>query len=139
MKCCNCTSFLKVILAARFRLTNSVLISPSAQHKRYDAIEKWYQEGGVFLIGHRMFLSLCKQGAPLKEPLREGAEFGEQSQEQMIRERLLKGPSLVVLDEAHIVGSCIVSPAILYAKLLIFLFCRLRLWMAKQRTCLTRS
>ncbi|KAJ3053703.1 hypothetical protein HK097_003591 [Rhizophlyctis rosea] len=67
--------------------------------RRYKAVEKWYNEGGVFLIGYEMFLSLCKRGATAKDAL-QPETLGEK-EERVVRQWLMEGPSLVVCDEGH--------------------------------------
>lgn len=78
------------------RLGHVYSIDSSNKNTRMNKLEDWVEFGGVALLGYEKFagMILQKQRANAKNPMPD-------EDQAELREMLLKGPELVVADEAH--------------------------------------
>jgi hypothetical protein len=64
--------------------------------ERLQTIAGWYEDGGVLVVGYEMFRALIEN----KKPKTREAALSEEQHEQ-VKEQLLKGPNIIIADEAH--------------------------------------
>ncbi|OBT66036.1 hypothetical protein VE03_03149 [Pseudogymnoascus sp. 23342-1-I1] len=76
----------------RFRKVDSNL----KFEKRLAEIDLWYENGGILLLGFEMFRSILNMGPKEdKKPRMDQATF------EIVEEQLLRGPNIIIADEAH--------------------------------------
>lgn len=64
--------------------------------QRLAEIDLWYKNGGILLLGFEMFRNILNMGpAEDKKPIIDQATF------EVVEEQLLKGPNIIIADEAH--------------------------------------
>jgi superfamily II DNA or RNA helicase len=63
---------------------------------RLDAIESWYNNGGILIMSYDMFRKLVHNSATQKKP----APLDEEEHAE-VRKHLLEGPNVIIADEAH--------------------------------------
>ncbi|KAH8658636.1 hypothetical protein BGZ60DRAFT_123171 [Tricladium varicosporioides] len=66
------------------------------RNSRLPSISKWYEDGGVLIMGYEMFRNLVRNMATKTRdpPL-------DEEQHRKVRRELLEGPNIIVADEAH--------------------------------------
>ncbi|ELR09522.1 hypothetical protein GMDG_00704 [Pseudogymnoascus destructans 20631-21] len=64
--------------------------------QRLAEIDLWYKNGGILLLGFEMFRNMLNMGPKEdKKPIIDQATF------EVVEEQLLKGPNIIIADEAH--------------------------------------
>ncbi|OBT89344.1 hypothetical protein VE02_01460 [Pseudogymnoascus sp. 03VT05] len=64
--------------------------------QRLAEIDLWYKNGGILLLGFEMFRNMINMGPTEdKKPIIDQATF------EIVEEQLLKGPNIIIADEAH--------------------------------------
>ncbi|KAH6682071.1 hypothetical protein B0J14DRAFT_695530 [Halenospora varia] len=66
------------------------------KNSRLPTISKWYEDGGVLIMGYEMFRNLVRNMATKTRdpPL-------DEEQHEKVKRELLEGPNIIVADEAH--------------------------------------
>jgi superfamily II DNA or RNA helicase len=63
---------------------------------RLDAIESWYKNGGILIMSYDMFRTLVHNKSTQKK-----AATLDEVEHAQVREHLLRGPNIIIADEAH--------------------------------------
>ncbi|KFY12905.1 hypothetical protein V492_03592 [Pseudogymnoascus sp. VKM F-4246] len=64
--------------------------------KRLAEINSWYENGGILLLGFEMFRNILNMG-----PKENKKSKMDQDTFRVVQEQLLKGPNIIIADEAH--------------------------------------
>ena len=64
--------------------------------ERLAEIDMWYKNGGILLLGFEMFRNILNMG-----PKEDKKSRMDQATFEVVEEQLLKGPNIIVADEAH--------------------------------------
>jgi len=67
-----------------------------AKEVRLDAIETWYNNGGVLIMSYDMFRKLVHNNSTQKT-----AALLDEEEHAQVLEHLLRGPNIIIADEAH--------------------------------------
>jgi SNF2 family DNA or RNA helicase len=64
--------------------------------QRLVEIDLWYKNGGIILLGFEMFRNILNMG-----PAEDRKSIMDQATFEVVEEQLLKGPNIIIADEAH--------------------------------------